>query len=157
MTATCETPLQEIHYEPDCSPDELRQVIGVLERWSRRTRKHVTHVRASHRHEYRTTVLVETSEITADGPARRLFHVPARNVSKTGLGIIAPPVFVPKLLSDTTPLLRADTVFRLGAKVKLVLGSQLPNAPVVIAEVIRVRLIHHGFFDIGVRFLAREA
>jgi hypothetical protein len=157
MNVACESTPAEIQYEPDCSSEEMSHVLAVLDRWSRRTAKYVRHARACHRHEYRTMVMVEVNDQEDEIPLRRVFRVPARNVSKTGLGIIAPPVFVPRSQSDATSILRADMVFRLGAKVKITLGSRLQAATIVRAQVTRMRLIHNGFFDIGVRFLSRES
>ena len=146
----------ETHYEPDCSPEQIEQVLCALDRWSDRTSKHVTYQRASDRHDYRTTIIVEISEPTLSEGPRQLFHVPTRNVSKTGIGFIAPPVFLPRLLSDSTPLIRTETVFRPGLKIKVTLGSPTGTMPTLCAEIVRCRTVHFGFFEIGVRFLDRE-
>jgi hypothetical protein len=149
----------EVHYEPDCPPEMVRQVLAALDRWSDRTGNHVTHARASERHDYRTNVIVEASDPAVFGGSsfRRVFHVPARNVSKTGLGFVAPPVFVPRMSSDATPLMRADVIFRLGAKVKVTLGLVSDKTRTLTGEIIRVRPIHHGFLDVGVRFVASDS
>src|SRR5438552_2630002 len=135
--------LVEMHYEPDCSAEQIEQVLSALDRWSRRTAKHVTHQRASDRHTYRTTVIVEPNDSVLPNPAlRQLFHVPTRNVSKTGLGFIVPPVFMPKLLSDATPLVRAESVFRVGMKIKVTLGPPTGMMPTLCAEIVRIRPVH---------------
>jgi hypothetical protein len=156
MTLAVETPCAEMHYDPDCSPEQIEQVLSSLDRWSGRTAKHVTHQRASDRHNYRTTVIVEPSDPQSPESApRRLFHVPTRNVSKTGLGFIVPPVYLPRLLSDATPLVHAEAVFRVGSKIKVTLGPPTGTMPQLWAEIVRLRPVHLGFFEIGVRFLDR--
>jgi hypothetical protein len=132
-------------------------VLSVLDRWSGRTSKHVTYQRSSDRHNYRTTVIIEPGDPKlSDFRPRQLFHVPTRNVSKTGLGFIAPPGFIPRLLSDSTPLVRTECVFSVGMTIKLTLGAPTGMMPTLSAEIVRIRPIHFGFFEIGVRFLDRE-
>jgi len=156
MSQTEQTNIIEVHYEPDCPPEQIEHVLAALDRWSRRTAKHVTHQRASDRHAYRTTVMVEPSEpATAGSTLRQLFHVPTRNVSKTGLGFVASPVFMPRLLSDTTPFVRGEAAFRVGMKIKVTLGPPTGMMPTLCGEIVRVRPVHLGFLEIGVRFLDR--
>jgi hypothetical protein len=148
----------EVHYDPDCDPEQLEQVLRALDQWSHRTARHVTHKRRTDRHSYRTTVFIEPQSVAAAAPAiRQVFHVPTRNVSKSGLGFIAPPVFMPRLLCDETPLVRSETIFRVGARIRLRLQAADREMPTLSGEIKRLRLVHFGFYDIGVRFLAREA
>jgi hypothetical protein len=156
MSQTDQITIAEMHYEPDCSPEQVEQVVSALDRWSKRTAKHVTHQRVSDRHAYRTTVIVEPCDsIASESELRQLFHVPTRNVSKTGLGILVPPIFLPKLLSDATPLIRSESAFRVGMKIKVTLGPPTGMMPTLCAEIVRVRPVHLGFLEVGVRFLDR--
>ena len=156
MSQTDQTETIEVHYEPDCAPEQIEHVLAALDRWSRRTGKHVTHQRASDRHAYRTTVIVEPSEsATPNSTLRQFFHVPTRNVSKTGLGFVVPPLFIPKMLSDTTPLVRGESAFRVGMKIKVTLGPPTGLMPTICGEIVRVRPVHLGFLEVGVRFLDR--
>jgi hypothetical protein len=158
MDPVSEKTIAEIHYEPDCAPEQVAHVLSALDRWSGRTAKHVTHLRATERHDYRTTVIVEPSDPTApaERAIRQVLHVPTRNVSKAGIGFVAPPVFTPRVLSDDTPLLRSDVIFRVGAKIKVKLGPADGKMPSLTAEVTRLRPVYFGFFDVGVRFIERE-
>jgi hypothetical protein len=145
-----------MQYQPDCSPEQIEQVLSSLDRWSSRTGKHVTHQRAADRHNYRTTVIVEPNDPQLpDSAPRRLFHVPTRNVSKTGLGFVIPPMFLPRLLSDATPLVHAEAAFRVGMKIKVTLGPPTGNMPQLWGEIVRMRQVHLGFFEIGVQFVDR--
>jgi hypothetical protein len=158
MDPISESTIAEIHYEPDCAPEQVAHVLSALDRWSGRTAKHVTHLRASERHDYRTTVIVEPSDPTGppDQAVRQVLHVSTRNVSKAGLGFVAPPVFTPRMLSDATPLLRSEDIFRVGAKIKVKLGPADGKMPMLTGEVTRLRPVYFGFFDVGVRFITRE-
>ena len=156
MSQPDQTNIVEMHYEPDCPAEQIEHVLAALDRWSRRTGKHVTHRRVSDRHNYRTTVIIEPSDsVTANSTVRQCFHVPTRNVSKTGLGFVAPPIFMPKMLSDTTPLIRAESAFRVGMKIKVTLGPPTGMMPTLCGEIVRVRPVHLGFLEIGARFLDR--
>src|SRR6476620_4445257 len=88
--------IAEVHYEPDCPPEQVIHVLSALDRWSGRTARQVAHLRANDRHDYRTTVIIEPSVPAAPGEValRQVFHVPTRNVSKAGLGFVAPPAFM---------------------------------------------------------------
>jgi hypothetical protein len=158
MSATAQPDVVEVHYEPDCAPEQVMQVLSALDRWSGRTARHITHSRTNDRHNYRTTVILEPggADLPAAQITRHVFHVPTRNVSKAGLGFIAPPVFLPRLLSDATPLLRADVIFRVGTRLKVKLGPANGRMPTLSAVIMRLRPVHFGFFDVGVRFVARE-
>jgi hypothetical protein len=101
-------------------------------------------------------VIIEPSEAAVSGGAiRQVFHVPTRNVSKAGLGFVVPPVFMPRLLSDESPLVRSEALFRVGANVKVRLAPSSGSMPTLRGVVIRLRPVHFGFFDVGVRFLGR--
>jgi hypothetical protein len=158
MTMSVDNHITEVHYDPDCPAEQVSQVLSALERWSGRTARHVTHQRTSDRHDYRSTVIIEAGGDASAGGAvkRQVFYVQTRNVSKAGLGFIAPPVFMPRVLSDTTPLLLTEVVFQVGTRMKVQLGPPTGNIPTLSAVVTRLRPVHFGFFDVGVRFLARN-
>ena len=158
MSQTAETDIHEAHYDPDCSPEQVMQVLSALDRWSGRTARHVMHQRGNDRHNYRTSVIIEPSGPAEAGAAatRKIFHVPTRNVSKAGLGFVAPPVFMPRVISDRTLLVRTELMFRVGTQVKVKLGSADGKMPTLSGVIMRLRPIHFGFFDVGVRFVARE-
>jgi hypothetical protein len=50
MDPISENFIAEIHYEPDCTPEQVAHVLSALDRWSGRTARHVTHLRANERH-----------------------------------------------------------------------------------------------------------
>jgi hypothetical protein len=158
MSQTAKSKITEVHYEPDCPPEKVTQVLSALDRSSGRSARNVTHLRATDRHAYRTTVIIEPNESPAsDEPlVRQVFHVPTRNVSKTGLGFVAPPVFRPSSVSDATPFLRSEIRFRVGTQIKVKLGPPTGKVPTLSAVITRLRPVQFGFFDVGVRFMSHE-
>jgi hypothetical protein len=157
MSQTTKPNVTEVHYEPDCAPEQVAQVLSALDRSSRRAARDVTHVRSNDRHAYRTTVIIEPGGAGAHGePAlRQVFHVPTRNVSKTGLGFVAPAVFVPRAGSAAAPV-RSENAFRVGTQVKIKLGPSTGKMPTLSAVITRFRPVHFGFFDVGIRFVSHE-
>ena len=102
--------------------------------------------------------MIEPQDAAApsDQLLRQMFHVPTRNVSKAGLGFVAPPAFSPRKPSDATGLVRTDVVFRVGAKIKITLGPSTGKVPTVTAVITRLRPVHLGFFEVGVRFVTGD-
>jgi hypothetical protein len=158
MRRTTDLYVAEVHYEPDCPPEQVMHVLSALDRWSGRTARQVAHLRATDRHDYRTTVIIEPNKQAAagEGLMRQVFHVPTRNVSKAGLGFLAPPVFMTQQPTDVAPLVRTDEIFQVGTAVKVMLGPSDAAMPTLKAVVTRLRPVHFGFFDVGIRFTARE-
>jgi hypothetical protein len=151
------TKVLEIEYDPDCTPEQVEQVLLSLDRWSVRTAGHVNHHRGAERHDLRTVVIVEGSPPTPEnGCLRQIFHIPTRNLSQKGLGLIVPPVFVPRVLSDATPLVRTDTVFRVGQEIKIRFGPEGTTLPALRGVIVRMRVVHLGFWELGVQLTARD-
>jgi len=159
MTTSVNITVADVHYEPDCSPEQLIQVLSAMDRWSGMTGQHIIQQRTSDRHHYRTTLSIERVNAAAkqSGPRRQVFHVAARNVSKSGLGFIAPPAFLPRMLSEETPLLRTDAIFLPGTPVTVNLGPVAGKIPPISGVITRVRPVQLGFFEIGVKFVSRDA
>jgi hypothetical protein len=151
-----------IEYLPDCTDRDIQEVLALLDKWSQRNASHVTHLRGAERRDFRGLVVTIASNAVpgtiADAPqgATVTCRVPARNISQTGFGFIAPPVFAPRWMSDGTPLLKTCELFRPGRNVTLQFerGGAAPLQ--VDATVVRLRPVHRGFFEVGVRFCGRK-
>jgi hypothetical protein len=158
MSASAESTIPEVHYEPDCQPEQLRQVLSSLDRVSTVTGQKAIPLRRNARHLYRTTVIVER-QVAAEffeTVRREIFHVTARNVSTSGLGFITPALFVPRKSSEDAAPVRAEEVFQLGMPIKVTLGQTRGKKPVLDASIIRVLQVNPEFFEIGVAFAARK-
>jgi hypothetical protein len=147
----------EVVYEPDCPREQVEQALAALARWSGRVSRHALKQRRSDRHDYPVTIVIEVVETASPQcvPVRRIFHVTARNISRAGLGFIAPAVFVPQQ-ADRFPLIRSEATFQVGAGIKVRMPSTTTSMPPLQAVITRIRPINFGFLDVGVRFLARE-
>ena len=158
MRQTAEENITEVHFDPDCPVEQVTHVLSALDRWRGRTGRQVMQVRGNDRHDYRTTVIIEPSDLDTPGEAivRQVFHVPTRNVSKAGLGFAAPAIFVARRATGKSPLVRTESVFQVGAKIKVKLGLADGKMPTLRAEITRLRPVCFGFFDVGVRFVSRE-
>ena len=66
-----------------------------------------------------------------------------------------PPVFLPTMLSDATPMVGGESAFKVGMKIKVTLGPPTGMMPTLCGEIVRVRPVHLGFLEVGVRFLDR--
>lgn len=144
-------------YGPDCTTEQIQEVLASLERWSARTKEHVTYSRKSERHDFQKDLLVEISlagEKTKKA-TRQWFKVKSRNLSRSGVGIVLPPMFIPRLFGDDTPFVRGDEAFRVG--VELIVKLVPPDGPIILIRSVvkRVRTIHLGFLEAGLRFLER--
>lgn len=156
MAGSC-SQIVEIEYDPDCTPEQVEQVLLALDRWSVRTAGHVNHQRGTPRRDLRTLIIVEGSQPTPEySCVRQIFHIPTRNISRSGLGLIVPPVFVPRMLSDATPLVRSEVAFKVGQGIKVQFGPEGTTLPALRGVIVRMRAVHLGFWELGVRLVARE-
>lgn len=152
---------QTIHYLPDCTHRQFEEVLAALARWSARNAPHVTHLREAERPDYHGVVvaarLLPAARAAGQAPAiDAVFRLVARNVSRRGIGLIAPPQYVPQVLSVRTPVLKTGRVFQPPAILALALPRRSQPQLVVRAQIVRLRPIVHSFFEIGARFTGRE-
>jgi len=151
-----------IVYLPDCTTEQSAQVHALLDWWSSRNERSVAHLRQHERRDYRGPAILEMPLASVEPHVEDhgqvvAFHVLARSLSASGLGFIAPGWFVPQLISDETALINTELAFRAGRLVTVRLPRGDAPALVVMGQVARIRPIHHGFFDIGVRFISRAS
>src|SRR5262245_48168695 len=145
MSPSAEAQRERIVYIPDCSSRKIEDVLAIIMKWTDRNAQNVLHLRAHPRRELRGFVAVmgqyrhapiREKETPILGVA---LHTPVRNISQGGLGLIAPPMFVPQLVSDSTPLIKTVDFFREGAKLTFSLDRE-GAAPLVIDGTV-VRLL----------------
>jgi len=144
-------------YRPCWEPDEVMQVLEGLDRLAKRASKHVLQRRRTERKPYTAGVLITQNRRgrMQDG-GKALLHVVARNLSRSGVGLLAPLFFEPEIPSPDSPMLRSANVFREGAVLEI--GLWKPNATLLwlYGSVIRARTVQHDFLDVGVRFNGRR-
>jgi hypothetical protein len=159
MPSTSTLAPAEIDYYPDCSPRQVDEVLKLLEDWNDRAATHFTSWRKHERRGFRAMVVVEAlsggETRQSDGTPRAVYHVQARNISLAGMCLVAPPAFAPKLASDETPLVKTAGLLMRGAALRL----EVPNAVGALwlrGEVVRLRTIHQGFYEAGVRLTGKD-
>jgi hypothetical protein len=150
-----------VDYHPDCTPELLAETIDILDRWSKRTEAHVSKRRARPRFAYRGTVTLVSpirtpGEASIDERALAVFHVTARNISQCGVGLIVPPTFLPVQMSDKTPLILSESLFREGLRVTVAISGPGVELGPVDGVIVRQRRVHHEFLELGVKFLERH-
>jgi hypothetical protein len=154
----CNAELEQIRdYHACWDPQEVVQVLDALDRVGyRATGNQANQRREFERKPYLTPVLVSQNRKIrlADG-SRVMLHVMGRNLSTTGLGLLAPLLFEPEVPCREAPSLRAVNIFRDGANLEV--GLRRPDSTTLwlSATVIRSRTVQHDFLDVGLRFNAR--
>lgn len=143
-------------YRPCWEADEVLQVLEGLDRLSRRSGNMVK-LRRHERQPYTAGVLITQKRKgrLQDG-ARVVLHVLSRNLSRSGLGLLAPLQFEPEIPSPDAPLLRSANVFRDGAILDIGLWRPTGSLMWLYGTVIRARTVQHDFLDVGLRFLGRR-
>jgi hypothetical protein len=89
-----------------------------------------------------------------DGSRARL-PLMARNLSRSGLGLLAPLHFEPAHPKSRLPPLQSRNVFRDGACLEIGLRKGGGAMRWLYGTVTRARVVQHDFLDIGVRFTAK--
>ena len=137
--------------------DQISQVVDDLDRLgARASNKTAGQRRRSERKPYSASVLVSQNRKSQlqDG-SRALLHLVARNLSRSGLGLLSPLFFEPDVPSQDSPLIRAETIFRDGTVLEIGLRRHCGTLLWIYGTVIRARTVQHDFLDVGVRFNSR--
>jgi len=161
MTVVTQSDCEVVQYRPSCSSATLNSVLDVLNRWSGRCEDHHSNKRRHTRGVYEAKVLAAISTEKLDNfpipSGRRLtFEVWARNLSRDGISLVAAPYFVPPTISDETPRLNAAQVIQPGRTIELRLELPGQKQMWLEGQVVRVRTVHDGFVECGVRFTRRR-
>lgn len=145
-----------LHYRSCWEESEIEQVLATLGRLDQRQDSKTLQQRRDERKPYVAPVLIAVQRQGKRSGARTLLTVVARDLSRSGMGILSPLFFEPEILDHTTPMLRAHSVFREG--VVLDLGLKTPSNEFLwlYGTVLRICTVQHDFLDIGIRFNGRR-
>jgi hypothetical protein len=87
--------------------------------------------------------------------SRVLLKLLSRNLSPSGIGLLAPMMFEPEVPQAKAPLIHSKSIFYEGAPLQIGL-TKLGGATLwLFATVVRDRVVQHDFLDVGLRFNAR--
>jgi hypothetical protein len=145
-------------YRPCWETSEIAQVIEGLERLSKRgaNGKQTSQRRRCERKSYNAQVLVsQNRNVRLQDGSRAMLHLVARNLSRSGLGLLSPLFFEPEIAAQDAPMLRSTNIFRDGGVLEVGLRKHCGETLWVYGTVIRARTVQHDFLDVGIRFNAR--
>lgn len=144
-------------YRPCWEAAEIAQVLEGLDRLSKRAGgKQSSQRRRCERKAYNAQVLVsQNRKVRLQDGSRAMLHLVARNLSRSGLGLLAPLFFEAEIPSQDAPMLRSVNVFKDGGVLEIGLRKHCGETLWVYGTVIRARTVQHDFLDVGIRFNAR--
>lgn len=122
-----------------------------------RTPEHLIAMRKQERKTYTAPVVVSSRQKGRTSGLRCRVHVIARDLSRSGIGILAPITFEGASLDGPEKAMRAENVFREGAVLDIGLRKLTGDLLWVYGTVVRVCTVQHEFLDVGVRFNGRRA
>ena len=161
MLTQADSHIADLTYVPDCDPAQFKEVFEALTRWSRRCEQHVTNKRIHDRKMYKTLVYViaplqKRVTIEKNHPARPILQVPTRNVSQSGVALVVPPRFGPRSPLDDRPIILAPSIFIPNSTLELAVLVKQKTLLWLVGRIRRVRMMQHGFLDVGVQFLRKQ-
>ncbi len=99
-------------------------------------------------------VAVRTAASASGGVNRQVcVEVFARNLSKSGFGFVAPPIYLPEAGSDSRIAIRGNDVFQAGKLVQIAVVRAEGLTNWMPGRVLRARLVDDGFVECGVEFV----
>jgi hypothetical protein len=144
-------------YRPCWDAAQMQQAREYLDRLSARTgAKQTDQRRHSERRPYTVAVLVTQGRKSrlADG-SRFMLHAIARNLSRSGLGLLVPLYFEPEIPNRDAPAIQSMTIFRDASLLEIGLRKACGSMLWLLGTVIRARTLNHDVLDVGVRFNSR--
>lgn len=147
---------EALRYEPCWQEDEIEQVLATLGRLEKRKSDNLVVQRRHERKPYVAPVLVALHRKGRNGRSRSLLTVISRDLSRSGLGLIAPLFFEPDDSDESVTMLRGANVFREGAVLDLGLRKLSGDLLWLFGTVLHVCTVQHDFLDVGIRFNGRR-
>jgi hypothetical protein len=150
--------LEELReYVASWQPEVVAQVLEGLDRVGKRGQNAtVAQKRRNERKSYSAIVaIIQNRAVRLKDGSRAKLPLMARNLSRSGLGLLSPLFFEPAIPGPESPTLQARNVFREGAALEIGLRKSCGSMLWLYGTVIRARIVQHDFLDVGVRFNAR--
>jgi hypothetical protein len=131
---------------------EIEQVLANLNRLESKVPKRVLEQRGNDRKPYATPILVAQTRKAQQKTPRAILPVVARDLSRSGLGLLSPLFFEPEHPHGIATLIRGMNVFREGAVLDIGLRKESGDLLWLFGTVMRVCTVQHDFLDVGIRF-----
>lgn len=104
--------------------------------------------------QFSVKVAIRTTGAKHGGPTRTVFvEVFARNLSNSGFGFVAPPIYLPEAKSQTSIAVRGDDVFTIDKIIQVAIVRREGALKWMKARVVRARVVDDGFVECGVEFI----
>lgn len=98
-------------------------------------------------------LVLRTAFISAGGPSRTVsVEVFGRNLSQSGFGFVAPPIYLPEEGSRPAIALRGEEVFTAGKTVEVAIVRDEGKSRWMFGRIVRARTVEDGFVECGVEF-----
>jgi hypothetical protein len=138
-------------------PEIVAHVLDGLDRIGKRGQyAAIAQKRRCERRAYSAIVaILQSRSVRLRDGSRAKLPVMARNLSRSGLGLLSPLYFEPAQSKSRLPTLQSRTIFRDGACLEIGLRKKEGNLLWLFGTVMRARVVQHDFLDIGVRFTAK--
>lgn len=138
-------------------PEIVAHVLDGLDRIGRRGQTPgMMQKRRCERRAYNAIVLVlQNRAVRLRDGSRAKLPLMACNLSRSGLGLLAPLYFEPAEPKSRLATLQSRNIFRDGACLEIGLRKKEGNLLWLYGTVMRARVVQHDFLDIGVRFSAK--
>jgi hypothetical protein len=144
-----------LHYHSCWEEAEIEHVLATLSRLEQGISGSTLQQRRDQRKMYVAPVLVAIHR-KGKRTSRALLTVVARDLSRSGIGLLAPLFFEPPGGDPTETMLRADQVFREGSVLDLGLKKPDDQLLWVYGTVQRICTVQHDYLDVGIRFNGRR-
>lgn len=97
---------------------------------------------------------VRTTSVVTGGVTRRVcVEVFSRNLSPSGFGFLAPPIYLPEDSSAGGIALRGQDIFEVGKQVEIAIVRAEGRPRWMPARILRARLVYDGFVECGAEFV----
>jgi hypothetical protein len=144
-----------LHYRSCWEEAEIEQVLATLKRLDDRLSGSVRQQREHQRKTYIAPVMVALRH-KGKRSSRAVLTVVARDLSRSGIGFLAPLFFEPEFDINDATMIRGDSVFREGAVLDLGLKKADGELLWLYGTVLRLCTVQHDYLDVGVRFNGRR-
>ena len=145
-----------LQYQPCWEHEEIEQVLATLGRLEKRKSNTLVSQRRNERKPYVAPVIVALQRQGRNVRSQALLTVMGRDLSRSGMSLIAPLFFEPEASDRTVAMLRAGNVFHEGAVLDLGLRKLTGDVLWLFGTVLRVCTVQHDFLDLGIRFNGRR-
>jgi len=143
-------------FRPCWQIEDVSKVLDILSRLGQRVGKHHLRQRRHDRKPYTATVFVAPRKKGADKQTRPMLPVMARDLSRSGMSLLAPALFELDIEAPNPARLRAENVLYEKGVLDIGLRKDTGDMLWVYGTVVRVCTVQHDYLDVGIQFNGRH-